>query len=265
MGSMYYCDKPRERIAFRNVLVDSLDWDGALETIVKWAERKESRFISICNVHVVVTAWEDPLLCNALSIADMVTPDGMPLVWHIKRRGFKHQKRIDGPNLMWRYLALAQKAGQSVYLFGSTEETLERLSARIRFEYPLLRIAGACSPPFRPLTSREDEEIVARINDTNASVVFVGLGCPKQELWMAGHKGKINAVMIGVGAAFDFYAGNVKRAPEWMQANGLEWLYRLASEPGRLWKRYLTTNTRFLSFLLLNRQPKSKELHGPIH
>ncbi len=238
----------RRCVVFRNVFVDSLDWDGALNTITEWGARKESRYVSICNVHVVVSAWEDPNLCKALFNADMVTPDGMPLVWHMRRKGFRSQNRIDGPSLMSRYCALAERLGQSIYLFGSTEETLKRLSAKINSVHPRIGIAGASSPPFRPLSAEEDRICVDQINKSAASVVFVGLGCPKQELWMAEHKGRVHAVMIGVGVAFDFFAGNQKRAPEWMQRLGLEWFYRLAFEPRRLWKRYLVTNTLFLSY-----------------
>jgi N-acetylglucosaminyldiphosphoundecaprenol N-acetyl-beta-D-mannosaminyltransferase len=133
-----------------------------------------------------------------------------------------------------------------VYFFGSSPDTLEALDQRLSVAFPSLIVGGYESPPFRPLTPQEDADAVARINASGAGLVFVGLGCPKQELWMQAHRGRINAVMLGVGAAFDFHAGTVSRAPAWMRHNGLEWLHRLASEPRRLWRRYLVTNTLFV-------------------
>jgi len=151
--------------------------------------------------------------------------------------------------LMWKSCARAAGSGVSIFLYGSGPETLRRLSARLVHEFPRLTIAGCYSPPFRPLTPGEDTEGVKAINDSGAGIVFVSLGCPKQETWMAEHRGRISAVMVGVGAAFEFHAGTMKRAPRWMQDVGLEWLHRLMSEPRRLWRRYFVTNSLFLAFL----------------
>ena len=154
--------------------------------------------------------------------------------------------RVSGPDLMWALLGRCAAEGLPVYLFGSTPDTLQALMVRAMAAFPALQIAGHESPPFRALSAEEDADAVSRINASGAGLVFVGLGCPKQEHWMLAHRGRINAVMLGVGAAFDFHAGTVSRAPLWMRDNGLEWLHRLASEPRRLWKRYLVINTLFV-------------------
>jgi N-acetylglucosaminyldiphosphoundecaprenol N-acetyl-beta-D-mannosaminyltransferase len=201
-------------------------------------------------VHSVVTATQDIQFGRVVSEADMATPDGAPVAWMLRRLGHVNQQRINGPDLMWRYCEQAQYRDESIFLYGGTEETLAALKVKLLAAFPSLKIAGAISPPFRALTAAEDAEIVEQINASGAGVVWVSLGCPKQELWMAAHRGRIHAVMVGVGAAFDYHAGTVKRAPKWMQNAGLEWLHRLSSEPRRLWRRYLFTNTIFI-FLAL--------------
>jgi N-acetylglucosaminyldiphosphoundecaprenol N-acetyl-beta-D-mannosaminyltransferase len=178
--------------------------------------------------------------------ADIVTPDGAPVAWMLSRFGYPGQQRINGPDLMWRYCEKAAMTGEPIYLYGGMPETLDILQRRLMQTFPGLLIAGAYSPPFRELMKEEDETVVARINASGARTVWVSLGCPKQEKWMAAHRGRIQAVMIGVGAAFDYHAGTLNRAPKWMQNAGFEWLHRLISEPRRLWKRYLITNTVFV-------------------
>ncbi len=231
-----------------DAFIDALDWPTALSRIATWAAHHESRYVCICNVHSVVSAGQDPEFGKVINEADMATPDGAPIAWMLRRIGFPTQPRINGPDLMWKYCeqAASRGAAESIYLFGSTPDTLAILQKRMLCAFPCLRIAGTHSPPFRPPTPAEDDAVVRAINDSGAGVVFVSLGCPKQEKWMAAHRGRINAVTIGVGAAFDFHAGTVVRAPLWMQKSGLEWLHRLASEPRRLWKRYLVTNTLFI-------------------
>lgn len=226
--------------------IDAVAWAAALDRLLGWALARESRYVAICNVHVVVTASQDAGYRAVINGADMATPDGAPVAWMLRRQGFAGQPRISGPDLMWALCERCAAEDVSVYLYGSTEATLAALQARLAAVFPALAFAGAESPPFRPATTVEDAATVQRINCSGAGVVFVGLGCPKQEKWMAAHKGRIKAVMIGVGAAFDFHAGFVRRAPHWMRQNGLEWLHRLASEPRRLWKRYLVTNTLFI-------------------
>ena len=232
--------------------IDVLSWDTALERVSGWARHHESRYICITNVHSVVTATQDPAFGQIVQGADMVTPDGAPVAWMLRKLGHANQERINGPDLMWKYCALAAERGESIYLYGGTPETLSILQGVLANSFPELKVAGAYSPPFRPLTQAEDEEIISRINASGAGSVWVSLGCPKQEKWMADHRGKINAVMVGVGAAFDYHAGTIKRAPLWMQHAGLEWLHRLCSEPRRLWRRYFVTNSLFI--LLAGRQ-----------
>lgn len=226
--------------------IDVIDWARAIGRIQGWADGRESRYVCITNVHSVVTAGQDAAFGRVVEGADMATPDGAPVAWMLRKLGAVGQLRINGPDLMWRYCEQAAKRNESIFLYGSTNETLAILQARLLAEFSGLQIAGAISPPFRALTAAEDAADVARINASGAGTVWVSLGCPKQEKWMAAHRGSVNAVMIGVGAAFDYHAGTIQRAPLWMQRNGLEWLHRLASEPGRLWKRYLVTNTLFV-------------------
>jgi N-acetylglucosaminyldiphosphoundecaprenol N-acetyl-beta-D-mannosaminyltransferase len=240
----------REGKPILEAFIDALTWDDAISRIMKWGAARESRYVCICNVHSVVTTTRDIEFKVAVNNADMSTPDGAPIAWVLRRLGHRSQERINGPDLMLKYLALAEQSKQVVFFYGSTEATLDKLRAALAEKFPKLRIGGTYSPPFRPLSREEDEQIVDMINRSGANVVFVGLGCPKQEKWMAEHRGRINAVMIGVGAAFDYHSGVVKRAPLWWQRHGLEWLYRLGSEPRRLFKRYLVTNTLFIVGLL---------------
>jgi N-acetylglucosaminyldiphosphoundecaprenol N-acetyl-beta-D-mannosaminyltransferase len=226
--------------------INAGSWEHTINRIHRWSAAHESRYICICNVHSVVTARQDKVFHNALVNADMATPDGMPITWMLRQMGFPKQQRINGPDLMWNYCELAERMNEKIFLYGSTQKTLDNLQRRLSISYPKLVIAGSYSPPFRTLSNEEDAEITERINNSGANVVFVSLGCPKQELWMQAHRGKINAVMIGVGAAFDYHAGTIKRAPLWMQNHGLEWLHRLYSEPRRLWKRYMVTNSIFI-------------------
>jgi N-acetylglucosaminyldiphosphoundecaprenol N-acetyl-beta-D-mannosaminyltransferase len=226
--------------------IDASAWSVALQRIADWTARRESRYVCICNVHSVVTASRDSAFGWVLNQADMATPDGAPVAWMLRKLGFAGQARINGPDLMWRYCARAAETGQPMFLYGGSAGTLELLQLRLLEQFPGLQFAGAYSPPFRPLTTAEDAAVVERINASGASVVWVSLGCPKQELWMAAHRGRIHAVMVGVGAAFEYHAGTLPRAPLWMQNAGLEWLHRVVSEPRRLWRRYLVTNTLFV-------------------
>ena len=225
--------------------IDALSWDAAISRLLGWARARESRYVTICNVHVVVSASRDAAYRDIINGSDMATPDGAPVAWMLRRQGFANQPRISGPDLMWALCEQAARDYLPIYCYGSSEATLALLKRRLRAAFPALRVRME-SPPFRALTADEDRAAVDRINTSGAGIVFVGLGCPKQERWMAEHRGRIDAVMIGVGAAFDFHAGTVRRAPAWMRDNGLEWLHRLLSEPGRLWKRYLVTNTLFI-------------------
>ena len=243
---------PRHTLPVFGTPIDVLTHDKAIQRISGWAASQQSRCVCICNAHSVVTATTDPAFRAAVGTADMATPDGAPVAWMLRRQGALGQQRISGPDLMLAYCAHAAQSGESIYLYGSTPATLASLQHKLLLQWPSLRIAGVDSPPYRALSSAEDAAAVARINRSGAGTVWVSLGCPKQELWMAAHRGRVHAVMVGVGAAFDFHAGTVARAPTWMRNNGLEWLHRLGQEPRRLWKRYLLTNSRFL--LLAARQ-----------
>lgn len=237
--------------------IDAVSWGEAMEAISRWAAHRESRYVCVCNVHSVVTAQQDIAFKSIINGADMSTPDGMPLAWMLRAMGFPHQQRIYGAELMWRLCGWASATGQSVYLYGSTTTVLEKLQGRLRQAFPILKIAGAYSPPFGEISEEEDRRIVEEINRSGAPVIFVGLGCPKQERWMAGHRGRIQATMIGVGAAFDFHAGTITQAPLWMRNAGLEWFYRLMTEPRRLWRRYLYNNSMFVYYVIRERLRRS--------
>lgn len=232
------------------VPIDVVAWEDALARIVSWAREGESRAIYFCNVHSVVTARSDQHLREAFSSGDLLCPDGSPVAWTLRRTGSARQPRISGPDLMGRLIDRAEAGGLGVYFYGDTPATLDRLREVLLDEHPNLRIAGLYSPPFRDLTPQEDREVIDSIHASGAALVFVALGCPKQEKWIAAHRGKIEAPMLGVGAAIAFRAGVTRRAPAWMQRNGLEWLHRLASEPRRLLRRYFVTNSIFVALAL---------------
>lgn len=239
--------------------VDAVSFGEAQARIFAWAHARKSRYVVLANVHVVVTASREPDFCELVTSADMVTPDGAPVAWMISKLGKTWQERVSGPDLTWALLGRCELEKLPVYFFGSSRETLAQLAEQVSSSFPSLLLAGFESPPFRQLTEQEDADVVERINTSGAGLVFVGLGCPKQERWMLAHRGRVNAVMLGVGAAFDFHAGTVSRAPAYMRNSGLEWLHRLLSEPRRLWKRYLVTNTLFVlgaaKQLVLHRTP----------
>lgn len=219
----------------------------------RWAaERKTSlspqaRYICVTSVHGIILAKKDPEIARFLNHADIATPDGMPVVWALRSFGYRNQQRVYGPTLMLEICRRAAALGHRIFLYGGRDETLFALKERLNKRFPDLRIAGAYSPPFRDLTPEEENIIESRIRESDADIVFVGISTPKQERWMHEHRDSFPGVtLIGVGAAFDFHAGRVRQAPGWMQRNGLEWLFRLVTEPVRLWKRYLLTTPQFL-------------------
>lgn len=207
-------------------------------------------YICVSNVHTTVMASENSDYRQVQNGGILAIPDGGPLSTVGRYRGAIHMERTTGPSFLEEIL----KEGRYRHFFyGSTEDTLKKLSDNIKALYPDTQITGMYSPPFRILSADEDKEIVEMINKSDPDFVWVGLGAPKQENWMASHQGKINGLMVGVGAAFDYFAGNIKRAPVWMQKYNLEWLYRLLQDPKRLFKRYFVTNTKFICKLFLNR------------
>jgi len=200
---------------------------------------------------MAMESHDDDAFRRVVNAAALVTPDGMPIVWGLQLLGVKGASRIYGPDLTLSVLEAAAMEGLGIGFYGGSPETLARLKIRVLERFPSLKIAYAASPPYRPLTPAEDAEVVDRMNASVMRVLFVGLGCPKQEHWMAEHFGRIKAVMIGVGAAFDFLSGDKPQAPRWMMSAGMEWVFRLASEPGRLWSRYLRHNPRFIVLFAL--------------
>jgi N-acetylglucosaminyldiphosphoundecaprenol N-acetyl-beta-D-mannosaminyltransferase len=233
-----------------NVRVDPTSYAAAVAQILTWARVKQSSYVCIANVHMLMEAHDSAEFSAIVEHADLVTPDGMPLVWLLRLKGYSDQQRVYGPTLMLHILEVAARENLAVGFYGGAPEVLDALVGRLRAWYPGLRITFALSPPFRTLNQDEDEEIIRQITASKAQILFVGLGCPKQEGWMAAHRGRLDLVMIGVGAAFDFHAGFVRQAPRWMQGAGLEWSFRLIQEPRRLWGRYLIHNPRFVALVL---------------
>lgn len=226
--------------------IDGTSYVDACDRIERWAKARTSCYVVAANVHVVMTARWDRLYHQILNNAALVTPDGMPLVLGLRLLGCRKQTRVYGPDLMLAWCDRAAALGLPIYLYGGTDSMLLKLRAYLNHTFPDLKIAGSYAPPFRPLTAAEEKADIDLIHQSKARVVFVGLGCPKQEQWMARQQGQLQAVMIGVGAAFGFLSGEVSQAPRWMMRWGLEWLYRLGQEPGRLWQRYLVNNPAFV-------------------
>lgn len=227
-----------------NIVVTNMT--KTLQLIQDQLEAWRGKYICVANVHTTVTAHEDASYQEIQNNAVMALPDGGPLSEYSRKQGFIEARRVTGPDLMKEILAISAEKGWRHYFYGSTQETLDLLRKKIEQRYPGTIIAGMYSPPFRELTPQEDVEIVEQINAAKPDFVWVGLGAPKQERWMAAHENRVHALMIGVGAAFDYEAGNIKRAPQWMQKHNLEWLYRLLQDPKRLFKRYFDTNLRYL-------------------
>jgi N-acetylglucosaminyldiphosphoundecaprenol N-acetyl-beta-D-mannosaminyltransferase len=229
---------PPPKVPVAGIGASRTSYTTAARLICDWAERRESRYVTVTSAHGIVMARSDRRIRDILNSADLVTPDGMPVVWTMRMSGAAGQARVYGPTLMLHACAAAAERGVPVYFYGAVDSTLELLSDNLTRKFPGLRIAGAFAPPFRPLTRTEDADVVRRIRESEAGIVFVGLSTPKQELWMAEHVGSLKSVLIGVGAAFDFHAGTLRQAPAWLQRRGLEWLFRLFVERRRLWRRY---------------------------
>lgn len=225
------------------------DYKSMLDKIFQYVQSSVSSYVCVANVHMLVEAYNDKKFASIVNEADLVTADGNPLTWGLKFVYRIKQERIAGMDLLPDLLQLCSQKNIPVYFYGGTQEMLNHTSNYININYPSLQVAGLFSPPFRPLTLEEDLEIVSQINSSGAKLVFVALGCPKQEKWMASMKGRINSTMIGIGGALPVMIGMQKRAPEWMQKASLEWLFRLSQEPKRLFKRYAVTNTTFLYLL----------------
>ena len=240
------------RVDVLGVGVSPINMDTALEVIDRWITAGAHQYVCVAGVHGVMESQRDERLRQIHNAAGLVTPDGMPLVWLSRLHGWRNTRRVYGPDLMLDACERSLATGYRHFFYGGHEGVPDRLAERLRRRLPGLIVAGTYAPPFRPLNADEDEEIVHRINDAKPDIVWVGLGTPKQEHWMAQHRHRLTAsVLIGVGAAFDFHAGLKRQAPRWMQQSGLEWLFRLGTEPRRLWQRYLVNNPLFVWLTLL--------------
>lgn len=239
-------DTPEDRTGILGMHVSSTSYADAVARIASWTSSRESRYVCVGTVNQVMESYDSPEFRTVMNEADLITPDGMPLVWALRLLGQRSATRVYGPDLTPMLLQRAEREEIPVGFYGAGSQVLEQLISVVGTRYPKLQIAYALSPPFRSLTSEEDKQIVNDINASGAKILFVGLSSPKQDKWMADHRGRVRAVMVGVGAAFDFLAGSKKQAPRWMMPLGLEWLFRLCTEPRRLWKRYFKHNPRFL-------------------
>jgi N-acetylglucosaminyldiphosphoundecaprenol N-acetyl-beta-D-mannosaminyltransferase len=239
--------------------VDPTSYESAMTLILDWAHKRESRSVCVANVHVIMEAYDSPNYQDMLNSSDLVTPDGMPLVWILRKLGHHEQQRVYGPELTLKLVEGAARLSIPIGFYGSTPRVLDRMTAAFAGRFPNLKIYYTFSPPFHEISEEEDKAIIEAINLSGICILFVGLGCPKQERWIAEHKGKIQAVMIGVGAAFDFHAGTKRQAPKWMMRLGLEWFFRLGQEPVRLWWRYLYHNPRFVLWVMLPMLFKHKQ------
>ncbi len=219
---------------------------GVIKQTDLWVNSGSGYYICVSNVHMCMESHDNPKFRDVVNNADLVVPDGKPLVWAQQLLGAKEAQQVRGMDLMLSLCAHAEDEGWPVGLYGSTPDVLSMLNGKLSQDYPSLNIKISLSPPFRPLSSKEMNGYIARINESGVKILFVGLGCPKQERWMAEHRDQLNCVMIGVGAAFDFIAGQKQHAPMWMQETGLEWLFRLLCEPRRLGGRYFKHNPRFI-------------------
>ena len=247
-------DSDDQRSDVLGLKVSAINMQMALDRVDRWIENGEPNYICVTGVHGVMESQRDAELLDIHNRAGMVTPDGMPLVWLSRLGGHNHVRRVYGPDLMLAVCEKSREKGYRHFLYGGGEGVAEKLAVSLRERFPGIQIAGTYCPPFRPLSEEEDQRIVREIDESGADIVWVGLSTPKQERWMDQHVGRLKApVLAGVGAAFDFNAGLKKQAPKWMQENGLEWLFRMVTEPRRLGKRYLKNNPLFLYELLRDR------------
>lgn len=243
-----------EDIISRSILgmrVDSTSYADASRRVVRWAQEGLSAYVCVATVHMIMETFDSAAFRQVVNGADLVTPDGRPLVWALASLGVKGASQVRGTDLTAYVVERAAHEGVPIGLYGGTPELLEDFVRLLEARYPGIRVVCRIAPPFRPLTPEEDEAVTREIVASGARILFVGIGCPKQERWMGAHKGRIPAVMLGVGAAFDFHTGRVPQAPHWMQVSGLEWVFRLLMDPRRLWKRYAKHNPRFVGLFVM--------------
>jgi N-acetylglucosaminyldiphosphoundecaprenol N-acetyl-beta-D-mannosaminyltransferase len=236
----------QDRVDVLGIHVSVTDMEHTVGTFARWIDDGERHLVCVSDMNALLQARADAKLTQVYNTSGMTLPDGMPLVWAGKKAGFERMARVCGPDLIERVMAEAEQRGWSQYFYGGADGVPEKLRDTFTARHPGLKVAGAYSPPYRALTAEEDEEIVARLNEASPDIIWVGLGAPKQERWMADHRDRLDAaILIGVGAAFDFHTGRVDRAPKWMQKSGLEWSYRIYKEPRRLWRRYVLGIPKF--------------------
>lgn len=239
------------RVNILGVGISAINMEQALAILDDWIARRDPHYVCVSTVHGVMECQRNEAVRRALNSSGLTTPDGMPLVWISRLQGFRHVRRVYGPDLMLAVCERSVAKGYRHYLYGGRPGVAEALKARLEQRFPGVQIVGLECPPFEPLTPEQDHEAVERINAANPDIVWVGMSTPKQDLWAAEHVGRLNApVIIAVGAAFDFVSGRKRQAPRWMRQSGLEWLFRLIQEPRRLWRRYLIYNPLFVWLLL---------------
>ena len=241
---------PGESTAILGMRVDPVSVHEAADLIIEWTREPASRVVCAANVHMIMEAYDHPDFQAMINAADLVLPDGTPTVWGLRLQGADIQSRVRvSPDFIFEVLARAELAGTPVGLYGGTNESLPEITSLLQTGFPGLSIRFAYAPPFRPLTPDEDTKVSSDIISSGAQLLLVGIGCPKQEKWMTAHRPALPCVMMGVGAAFDLFAGKTKDAPAWTHNTGLEWCYRLALEPRRLWQRHVRNDPRFLALL----------------
>lgn len=254
--------KKVERFDILNVKISAINLSQACAILDEYIYYRKKGYVCVSPVSTIMECQRDKRLLNIVNSATLTTPDGMPSVWIGKRKGFKHMGRVYGPDLMLALCDLSQQKGYSHYFYGATTEVLDKLKDKFKKRFPALKIVGSYAPPFRALSPEEGQAIAEEINKLKPDVVWVGLGSPKQDYWMAHYRPVLEAPMfLGVGAAFDFLSDCKPQAPRWMQRIGLEWLFRLACEPQRLWRRYLIGNTKFI-YLLIKEYLRGKRQDG---
>ena len=249
MEELQHCEILKTNINVTN-MSDTIKYiDGHLDDL-------RGKYICVSNVHTTVMSYENEEYRKIQNGAAMALPDGAPLSSYSRRKGYKQAQRVTGPDLMLELFAISKEKGYRHYFYGATEETLQSMKEVLERDYPGIQIAGMYAPPFRVLTPQEDAQIVAKINEARPDFIWIGLGAPKQEEWMYQHMGQLQGVLIGVGAGFDYLAGYIKRAPRWMQRMSLEWLYRLLQDPKRLWRRYFTSNVKFICLTRMDKKQR---------
>jgi N-acetylglucosaminyldiphosphoundecaprenol N-acetyl-beta-D-mannosaminyltransferase len=231
-----------------DVQISAINMETAIATIERWVAERDPNYVCICTVHTVMECQRDAGLRDVVNTAGLRTPDGMPLVWLSRKAGHDHVSRVYGPDLMLELASRSAQTGHRHFFYGGAPGVAETLAERLVTRFPGLNVAGTYTPPMLPIGAVESDETIRLINERDADIVWVGMGTPKQDWWVANHRPLLKApVLIAVGAAFDFHTGRVRQAPTWMQRNGLEWLFRLSQDPKRLWRRYIIDNARFVA------------------